>query len=100
VLVAISISAHIGFEFRQLQIRWLCGDLQIFMEPVYKTSDQQIPILTFCKQVIAIVTPNRLPSVWKKYRDGILSHQDAMRILLESDDELDEHFQAEQNKPP
>lgn len=50
MLVAISISAPIGFESRQLQIPWLCGDLQTFMEPACKTSGQQIPILPFCKQ--------------------------------------------------
>jgi len=45
------------------------------------------PNPTFLQTGIAIVTSN---TVWKKYRDGILSHQDAMRILLESDDELDD----------
>jgi len=48
------------------------------------------PNPTFLQTGIAIVTSNRLPTVWKKYHNGILSHQDAMRILLESDNELDD----------
>jgi hypothetical protein len=47
----------------------------------------------FLQTGIAIVTSNRLPSVWKKYRDGILSHQEAMKILSESDDDFDQGFE-------
>ena len=59
------------------------------------------PNPAFLQTGIAIVTSNRLPSVWKKYRNGVLSHQDAMRILLEGNHELDEdfeHLQAEPNE--
>lgn len=47
----------------------------------------------FLQTGIAIVTSNRLPSVWKKYCSGILSHQEAMKILSESDDDFDQGFQ-------
>lgn len=73
---------------------------------IHETSLQDLrpadPSPAFLQTGIAIVTSERLPSVWKKYRDGILSHQDAMRILLESGNDIVEdfeHFQAEQNNP-